>query len=254
MTTPDLADKARTPGAPRPVTGIIGAMTQEIERLTEDLVDAEAREVMGFTFHAGRLDGRDVIVTRCGIGKVNAAMCTVALLSQGVERVIFTGVAGGVHPDLAVGDIVVSTDLVQHDVDVTALNYEVGLVPGERLAWEADPALRDLALAAARDVSGVRVVAGRVASGDQFVASSERVAWLRETFGAACAEMEGAAVAQVATRWGVPFVVLRSMSDTADGGADVDYPTFMPVVAGRAKAVVREMLRRLPSTGPTTDM
>ncbi|WP_027481872.1 5'-methylthioadenosine/S-adenosylhomocysteine nucleosidase, partial [Deinococcus pimensis] len=122
MTTPH-------PQRARPI-GIIGAMQQEIERLTEDLVDAETREVMGFTFHHGLLDGRRVIVTKCGIGKVNAAMCTVALLSQDVERVIFTGVAGGVHPDLAVGDLVVSTDLVQHDVDVTALKYEPGLVPG----------------------------------------------------------------------------------------------------------------------------
>lgn len=229
---------------PAPI-GIIGAMPEEIELLTAELVERETRDWMGFTFYSGRLDGQAVVVTQCGIGKVNAALCSAALLSQGVSRVIFTGVAGGLHPDLRVGDMVVSTDCVQHDVDVTALGYAVGLIPGERPTWDADPALRDLALQAAATLQDVRAVEGRVASGDQFVASREKGAWLRDTFGAACAEMEGAAVAQACAKWGVPFVVIRSMSDTADGGANLDYPSFMPLVARRAKAVVREMLRRM---------
>lgn len=220
-------------------------MREEIELLLADLQDADVHEVPGVRLHAGTLDGVRVLVTEGGIGKVNAAMTTVALIAHGATRVVFTGVAGGVHPSLRVGDIVVSTDCVQHDVDVTALNYALGTIPGEAPAWAADDALRAVATQAARALGEVNVVEGRVASGDQFVASRERVAWLRETFGAACAEMEGAAVAQVCAKSGVPFVVIRSVSDTADGGAHVDYREFMPLVARRAKQVVRGMLPHL---------
>ncbi|AFZ68707.1 5'-methylthioadenosine/adenosylhomocysteine nucleosidase [Deinococcus peraridilitoris] len=231
------------PESARGTIGIIGAMSQETELLCAELQHSDEREVMGFRFYAGQLDGQQVIVTQCGIGKVNAAMGTTALLSQGVSRVIFTGVAGGVHPSLKVGDMVVSTDCLQHDVDVQALGYAAGLIPGEALSWPADGELRKLAVQAARTVEGVGVLEGRVVSGDQFIASPQKAEWLRTTFGAVCAEMEGAAVAQVCARWNVPFVVIRSMSDTADHTANVDYSSFMPVVARRAKQVVREMLR-----------
>ncbi len=228
---------------------IIGAMDEEIELLLADLQGREDLSFPGVTLHRGVLDGVSVLLTRGGIGKVNAAMTTTQLLNAGATRVIFTGVAGGVHPELRVGDLVVSTDCVQHDVDVTALGYAVGTVPGEAPAWAADPELRAAALASAQAIPDVRVVEGRVASGDQFIASPEGAARLLETFGAACAEMEGAAVAQVCAKAGVPFVVIRSVSDTADGGAQVDYREFMPRVARHAKTVVRGMLARL-STAP----
>ncbi|AWN23943.1 5'-methylthioadenosine/adenosylhomocysteine nucleosidase [Deinococcus irradiatisoli] len=225
--------------------GIIGAMQEEVALLIGDLEQPSQRSSAGVTLHAGRLDGHEVLITEGGIGKVNAAMTTSALIAAGATQVIFTGVAGGVHPELRVGDIVVSTDCLQHDVDVTALGYELGLVPGESLSWLADDILREVATEAAGQLEGLRVVEGRVASGDQFVASREKVRWLWETFGAACAEMEGAAVAQVCAKHGVPFVVIRSVSDTADHDANVDYRTFMPQVAQHAKQVVRGMLRRL---------
>lgn len=228
---------------------IIGAMDEEIELLLSDLQDTEELNYPGVTLHRGVLDGVPVLVTRGGIGKVNASMTTTYLLVNGATRVIFTGVAGGVHPDLRVGDIVVSTDLVQHDVDVVALGYKVGTIPGESQFWEADSQLRELALAAAKDVDGVQVIAGRVASGDQFIASREGVQRLWKDYKAACAEMEGAAVAQVCAKAGVPFVVIRSISDTADHDANVDYRTFMPLVARHAKQVVRGMLARLTENG-----
>jgi adenosylhomocysteine nucleosidase len=224
---------------------IMGAMDEEIEVLLADLRGRETLEWPGVTLHRGVLDGVPVLLTRGGIGKVNAAMTATHLLNAGATRVIFTGVAGGVHPDLRVGDIVVSTDLVQHDVDVSALGYDLGTIPGEAPAWAADGRLRAAALEAAREVEGVRVLEGRVASGDQFIASREGVQRLWTGFGAACAEMEGAAVAQVCARAGVPFVVIRSVSDTADHAANVDYRTFMPLVARHAKQVVRGMLARL---------
>ncbi|GAA5511649.1 aminodeoxyfutalosine nucleosidase [Deinococcus carri] len=224
---------------------IMGAMDEEIELLLADLGDRETMEHPGVTLYRGVLDGVPVLLTRGGIGKVNAALTATHLLMAGATRVIFTGVAGGVHPELRVGDIVVSTDLVQHDVDVTALGYALGTIPSEAPAWPADEHLRAAALDAAAEVEGVRVLEGRVASGDQFIASREGVQRLWTQFGAACAEMEGAAVAQVCAKAGVPFVVIRSVSDTADHDANVDYRTFMPLVARHAKQVVRGMLARL---------
>ena len=228
--------------------GIIGAMQEEVGLLLADLDRSESAgplEYPGVTLHRGRLDGLEVLVTVGGIGKVNAAMTTTRLLAAGATRVVFTGVAGAVHPELKVGDIVVSIDCLQHDVDVTALGYPLGEIPGEPLSWPADPQLQALAMEAAHEVQGVAVMAGRVVSGDVFVASPERASALWQTFGAACAEMEGAAVAQVCARHGVPYVVVRSVSDTADGSANVDYREFMPLVARHAKQVVRGMTRRL---------
>ncbi len=225
--------------------GVMGAMREEVELLRPELRGARELKVLGVTLHAGQLDGRAVVLGQCGVGKVNAAVGCLALLEAGAARVIFTGVAGALDPVLGVGDMLVSSDCVQHDVDVAALGYERGLIPGEVLSWPADETLRESAVRAANTLGDVRVVTGRVASGDQFVASPEKVSWLRDTFGAACAEMEGAAVAQVCAQRSVPFVVIRSMSDTADGDADVDYVAFMPLVAARAVRVVRAMLADL---------
>ena len=224
---------------------IIGAMDEEIELLLAELCGREDLPFPGVTLHRGVLDGVPVLLTRGGIGKVNAAMTTTYLLVNGATQVVFTGVAGGVHPDLRVGDIVISTDCVQHDVDVTPLGYERGTVPGETPAWAADEGLRALARSAAGEVEGIRVQEGRIASGDQFIASREAVQRLWRETGAACAEMEGAAVAQVCAKAGVPFVILRSVSDTADHDAQVDYRTFMPLVARHAKQVVRGMLAHM---------
>ena len=226
-------------------TGIIGAMEEEIERLTAGLEDVQEARVGAFVFYEGGLEGQPVVVVRSGVGKVNAAVTTLLLLQREVGRVIFVGVAGALEPALNVGDVVVSTDAVQHDVDVTALGYAPGEVPGELPAWEADESLREAALAAAAELDGVGVMAGRVVSGDQFIASADKAAALRAQYGAVCAEMEGASAAQVCAKWGVPFVIVRSISDTADGAAKVDFRTFTPLAAERAERVVRTMLRRL---------
>ncbi len=151
---------------------------------------------------------------------------------------------------LQVGDIVISTDCVQHDIDVEVLGYALGTIPDESPSWDADPQLRAIAKAAALELAqqkhpSLRVLEGRVASGDQFIASKEGTERLSRLFGAACTEMEGAAVAQVCAKAGIPFVVIRSISDTADHDANVDYREFMPKVARNAKQVARGMLARL---------
>jgi len=227
------------------LTGIIGAMPEELAALLKPVSEPTRSQEGAFALTQGRLDGRPVLVAQCGSGKVNAAALTALLILKGAKRLIFTGVAGAVDPGLAVGDLVISRDAVQHDLDVTALGYALAQVPGEALCWPADPYLQALALEAARSIPGVKAVLGRIASGDQFVASAERVRWLREALQATCVEMEGAAMAQVCARWGVPFVIIRSISDTADHSASLDFREFTRLAAERAKQVVRQILRRL---------
>lgn len=244
-------DEANALGAtPERPLAIVGAMPEETEPLLAVAVDVVAERAGPFAIHRARLDGVPVLLATCGIGKVQAAALTQALLERGASAVLFTGVAGGVDPTLRVGDLVVAADALQHDVDVTALGYARGQVPGhEAVRWAADAALRDRVAAAARTVAaleGVRVVVGTVASGDRFVADPADVAHLRAEFGAACAEMEGGAVAQVCAAWGVPWAIVRSVSDTADHDAHVDFRAFTKVAAARAVAVVRGAL-----AGPT---
>jgi len=233
--------------AERPLA-VIGAMEEEIAPLRAAALDPVEAGEGPYRWHRATLDGVPVLLAACGIGKVNAAALTQALLGGGAAAVVFTGVAGGVDPDLRVGDLVVAHDALQHDVDVTPLGYEQGQVPGEPTVWLADPALRDLVASIAAEVAeveGVRSLVGRVASGDTFVADPSRVIDLRRRFAASCAEMEGAAVAQVCARWGVPWSIVRSVSDTADHDAGVDFRAFTEVAARRAVAVVRGTLRRL---------
>ena len=244
----DASVGAGTPRERRHVLGpvaVVGAMREEVARLHDALEEPRAVHRGPLTFYAGRLEGVDVLLARCGIGKVNAAVTAQTLLLEGARSLVFTGVAGALSPELRVGDVVVSTDAVQHDVDVGPLGYAPGEVPGSGLAWEADAALREAATAAAEEVTDVRVFAGRVASADRFVADPAVAADLRRRFGAACAEMEGAAVAQVCARWEVPFVIVRSISDTADHAAGVDFRSFTELAASRAEGVVRGLLRRL---------
>ncbi|MDF1522155.1 MAG: 5'-methylthioadenosine/adenosylhomocysteine nucleosidase [Trueperaceae bacterium] len=224
---------------------VIGAMPEETGPLLAAAVGAVEERVGPFALHRARLDGVPVLLVTCGIGKVQAAALTQTLLAHGAAAVLFTGVAGGVDPSLRVGDLVVADRAVQHDVDVTALGYARGEVPGHPLTWPADADLTARVREAAEALAGaegLRVVVGTVASGDRFVADPVDVARLRATFGAACAEMEGAAVAQVCAAWGVPWAIVRSVSDTADHDAHVDFRAFTEVAAGRAVAVVRRTL------------
>jgi adenosylhomocysteine nucleosidase len=227
------------------VTGIIGAMPSEVALLVVELSGARQEQRFGFTLNFGQLRGQDVVIAESGIGKVNAAALTLLLLTAGATRIIFTGVAGAVDPALAVGDLVISRDAMQYDVDVGALGYAPGQVPGELLAWPADAGLIALAEAACRDGGDFRAVTGRILSGDTFVADAAASAALHAQFAAACVEMEGAATAQVCSRAGVPFVIIRSVSDTADNTADTDFREFTELAARRARQLVLGIIDRL---------
>ena len=225
--------------------GIIGAMDEEIALCREAMGEVTTTVKAGNTYYSGQLDGKPVVLCKSGVGKVNAAVTTQILIDQfQVEQVIFTGVAGAIHPDLQIGDIVVSTDCLQHDMDATPLGFEPGQIPfNEQWIWQADPKLVELAVEAGRKLDGeIRVITGRILSGDQFVASRDKVAALHEQFAAHCTEMEGAAVGQVCAMNGIPFVIVRSMSDKADGSAHVNFVEFTKLAAQRSFEMVRHML------------
>ena len=229
--------------------GIIGAMDSEVAMLKSRVEGATSREVAGLEFVEGTIAGVDVAVVRCGIGKVNAAICAQTVTTVlGANRVINTGVAGSLDARIEIGDLVVSTDAVEHDLDVTPLGYRPGEHPDlHRVAFEADPSLREAVVAAGREAApDVHVFEGRVCSGDQFIGSAEAKRRIVDTFGGMCCEMEGAAIAHTCFLAGVPFVVVRAISDKADDSGSVDYPTFEKAAAEHCAGIV---LAALPHIG-----
>lgn len=227
--------------------GIIGAMQVEVEILLGQMENKTARTVAGSEFHEGRLEGLDVVVVQCGVGKVNAALCAQILCSCfGVTQIVNTGIAGSLRAELDIGDLVVSVDAMYHDFDCVHFGYPFGRVPGmDVTAFPADETLAAYAFAAAEMVNPGHTCMGRIASGDKFVAEKAvKDAIIASTQGL-CTEMEGAAIAQTAYRNGVPFVILRTISDKADDSAQMDYPTFERIAAHRCADVTRLLAKRL---------
>lgn len=227
--------------------GLIGAMAEEVELILRHMDGKSEITKAGIRFTEGTFCGRRVVVVKSGVGKVNAAVCTQILIDRfGVDAVIFTGVAGALDPELEIGDIVISSECMHHDMDVTALGFPLGTIPYESVSvFPSDPRLARLALEASGELYPGRTRQGRVLSGDQFIADRERVKQLHEQLQGACTEMEGAAVAQVCTMNGVPHVIIRSMSDKADGSAHVNFEQFTVQASERSYRIVERMLRKL---------
>lgn len=227
--------------------GIIGAMRVEVEALVEKLSGRTEQTIAWSNYYEGKLEGLDVVVVQCGVGKVNAAMCVQTLCSvYGVTHIVNTGIAGSLNAKLDIGDLVVSRDAMYHDFDCNAFGYPSGKVPGmDVIAFPADEMMIRLAYAAAEEVNPGHTTIGRVASGDQFVASKEKKDQIIALTEGLCTEMEGAAIAQAAYRNGVPFVILRAISDKADDSADMDYPTFERIAAHRCAAVAQNLAKQL---------
>ena len=227
--------------------GIIGAMQVEVETLLGCMGEKEARKIAGSVFYEGILEGLPVVVVQCGVGKVNAAICAQILCScYGVTHLVNTGIAGSLCPELDIGDLVVSRDAMYHDFDCGGFGYPIGKVPGmDTVAFPADERLMKLAYEESERIRPGHTRMGRVATGDQFVnvkALKEKI--IADT-GASCTEMEGGAIAQVAYVNQVPFVILRAISDKADGSADLDYPTFEKLAAANCAAVTEALAKRL---------
>ena len=227
--------------------GIIGAMQVEVEILLGAMENKKTVEKAGSVFYEGTLKGLDVVVVQCGVGKVNAAICAQILCDLfEVTHLVNTGIAGSLCADLDIGDLVVSTDAMYHDVDAVHFGYPLGKVPGmDTTAFPADKTMTDYAFAAAEAVNPGHTRLGRVASGDQFVAEKPLKEKIIAVTGGLCTEMEGAAIAQTAYRNRLPFVILRAISDKADDSAEMDYPTFERIAAHRCAEVTMLLAQRL---------
>lgn len=225
--------------------GVVGAMSVEVEFLRRRMKVERVSRVASMEFYVGQLAGKDVvIVAGCG-GKVNATVAVQILIDRWqVSALVFTGVAGAISPTLAVGDIVIATDTVQHDVDVTAFGYELGAIPDWHVtAFDTDSTLREVAKrVAVASCPDVTVVEGRIATGDQFIHTPSIKRTIADTFGAVAVDMESAAVGQVAWLNHVPYIVIRAISDKADGEAQVVFDQFLSVVARRAASIVEGII------------
>ncbi|WP_099158585.1 5'-methylthioadenosine/S-adenosylhomocysteine nucleosidase [Virgibacillus ndiopensis] len=226
--------------------GIIAAMDEEVAFLLENMTEKQETTVVGCLFVEGMLQGKEVVLLKSGIGKVNAAMATTIMHERfSPSHIINTGSAGGFAEDLEVGDVVISTQVVHHDVDVTAFDYAYGQVPGMPAMFAADT---ELITIASKVISGLDIQSkeGIIATGDSFMENSNRVAFVKEKFPTMiAAEMEAAAVAQVCYQYGKPFVIIRALSDIAGKQSSISFDEFLERAAKNASELIIAMMKEL---------
>ena len=224
--------------------GIIGAMDEEVNPLKDSIQGIKTKKIAGMEFYEGKLGDADVVIVKCGMGKVNAGICANTLINDyGCVGIINTGVAGSLDPRLNIGDIVVSTDAVQHDFNVEAIGFAKGEIPYTGLyAFPADEKVRSLAVEATKKtIPNVNVYEGRVCSGDQFISTNEQKEKIRNDFGGMCCEMEGAAIAQACYLNNTPYVVIRAISDKSDASQATEFETFKKEAAQNCTKIIRYM-------------
>ena len=228
--------------------GIIGAMKAEVAQLKQEMNQPEVVTVAGMEFYRGTIGEKEVVVVQSGIGKVSAALCVQILADRfGVDGVVNTGIAGSLKAEINIGDIVISTDAVQHDMDATGFGYKPGVIPRmETSCFQADPTLVRAAKAACeKAVPEIQVFTGRIVSGDQFISDRAVKDRILAQFGGMCTEMEGAAIAQAAYLNKIPFVIIRAISDKADDSAVVDYPAFERQAILHSVALVENFVTKI---------
>ena len=228
--------------------GIIGAMEVEVAILKEKMEDVRIIKKASMDFYEGILAGKNVVVVRSGIGKVNAGICAQILADVfSVDAIINTGIAGSLNKNINIGDIVLSTDVVQHDMDATGFGYRKGQIPQMPVFFfNADDNLRRLAAEVCKEVNpDIQVFEGRIASGDQFVCDQDVKNRIVSEFSAYATEMEGAAIGQAAYLNEIPFLVVRAISDKADGSAQMDYSEFEKAAVDHSVRLTLNMLARI---------
>ena len=222
------------------MVGIIGAMHIEVETIKSLMENKTVETISGVDYIRGILHGKEIVIAVCGIGKVAAAMCTqTMILKYSPECIINTGVGGSLSTKLAIGDIAVAESLVQHDMDTSPLGDPIGLISGINIVnIPADKKVIDLLSKGIETLDNVKGLRGVIASGDQFIASDEKKKFITDNFDAIVCEMEGASIAQVCYTNGIPFGVVRAVSDCADGSSHMDYGEFLPVAAANAAKLI----------------
>ncbi len=228
--------------------GIIGAMEVEVEILKNKIANLKIETFAKIDFYVGAIGNKEVVLAKCGIGKVNSAICTQILVNKfNVEAVINTGVAGAIGMGVDVYDVVVSTELLQHDFDTTLVGDKLGVVCGMGVdTFKANESLQKIAIKSAKGVlTNSSVHSGIIATGDQFIGDRSKKNFIRDTFNAMCCEMEGGAIAQVCHLNQLPFVVIRAISDNADDNADVAYPEFVEIAAKDSSRIVELVLQSI---------
>jgi len=227
--------------------GIIGAMEPEVAILKSKLIDCKTTEIGGFTFYQGQLNGSDVVLVQSGIGKVPAALATAFLIDKfQPDYVVNTGSAGGFEKSLKVGDIVISSEVRYHDVDLTVFGYEIGQLPGNPAAYLPHPKLIEAAKAGIASLSNIQTLLGLITTGDTFMTADDDIAKARKNFPTmAAVEMEGAAIAHTCHQLKVPFVVVRSMSDIAGKESPSSFEAYLETASVNSSQLVENMLENL---------
>ncbi|NRA20277.1 MAG: 5'-methylthioadenosine/S-adenosylhomocysteine nucleosidase [Oceanospirillaceae bacterium] len=227
--------------------GIIGAMEQEIAILRDALVDRSEYQLAGFDIYTGKLQEVEVVLLQSGIGKVNASVSTALMLQQfSPDCVINTGSAGGCDDSLEVGDIVISSELLHHDVDVTAFGYALGQMARMPETYIPDELLADIAKSCIESISGARVVRGVIATGDTFVSDPAKVALIKQLFPQVKAvEMEAAAIAQTCYLFNTPFLVVRALSDIAGKSSNLSFADFIEKASTHSANMVQAIVAKL---------
>ncbi len=224
--------------------GIIGAMQPEVEAIIAALDQPESETISGITFHTGIISGKRVAVAKCGIGKVFAALCAeIMILKYSPDLLVNTGVGGAIGGGLLCGDVVIADRLCQHDMDTSAIGDPKGLVSGINMIYfDADMRAREILLEQGRALD-LAVKSGTVATGDKFIADADDKHRIATDFNASVCEMEGCAIAQTAFVNSTPFAVVRAISDSADGEATMDYPTFLSIAAANSTKLTLALVK-----------
>jgi adenosylhomocysteine/aminodeoxyfutalosine nucleosidase len=224
---------------------IMGAMVEEVEPIIAQLTNVTKTQYARNSYYEGTYKGKEVVVAYSKIGKVFSSLTAAMMIEHfKCSKVLFSGVAGGINPDLQIGDLIYATQLCQHDLDITAFGHPHGYVPEGSVCINSSDKLNQIALKVAKD-NGIKLQGGLIATGDQFVADLERKGWIEDTFNADALEMEGASVAAVCDAMNVEFFILRAISDTADMDANFDFDKFLKHSAKVSADFILNMVERI---------